>query len=64
MVPAQTLRENLEHWTPLLTPGATLVSLAKGMGVEAIRVATMEEFASALRAGVRQAGPFLIEVTL
>ncbi len=30
-VPAQTLRQNLEDWTPLLTPGATLVSLAKGI---------------------------------
>jgi glycerol-3-phosphate dehydrogenase (NAD(P)+) len=30
-VPAQTLRANLERWAPLLTPGATLVSLAKGI---------------------------------
>jgi len=30
-VPAQTLRENLENWTPLLNPAATLVSLAKGI---------------------------------
>ena len=45
-------------------PALDWVSLAKGMGVEAVRVATMEEFASALRAGVRQTGPFLIEVTL
>ena len=30
-VPAQTLRQNLEDWTPLLTSGATLVSLAKGI---------------------------------
>jgi glycerol-3-phosphate dehydrogenase (NAD(P)+) len=30
-VPAQTLRENLEKWTPLLVSGATLVSLAKGI---------------------------------
>ncbi len=30
-VPAQTLRANLEQWTPLLTPNATLVSLAKGV---------------------------------
>ncbi len=30
-VPSQTLRANLETWTPLLAPGATLVSLAKGI---------------------------------
>ncbi len=31
VVPSQTLRENLMRWTPELTPGATLVSLAKGI---------------------------------
>lgn len=30
-VPAQTLRTNLEAWTPLLANGATLVSVAKGI---------------------------------
>jgi glycerol-3-phosphate dehydrogenase (NAD(P)+) len=30
-VPAQTMRANLEQWAPLLTRGATLVSLAKGI---------------------------------
>lgn len=30
-VPAQTMRSNLEQWTPLLFEGATLVSLAKGI---------------------------------
>jgi glycerol-3-phosphate dehydrogenase (NAD(P)+) len=30
-VPAQTMRANLERWAPLLTRGATLVSLAKGI---------------------------------
>lgn len=30
-VPAQTMRSNLERWTPLLREGATLVSLAKGI---------------------------------
>lgn len=30
-VPAQTMRANLEQWTPLLADGATLVSLAKGI---------------------------------
>ncbi|MGW0523836.1 NAD(P)H-dependent glycerol-3-phosphate dehydrogenase [Crossiella sp. NPDC003009] len=30
-VPSQTLRENLAGWRPALPPGATLVSLAKGV---------------------------------
>ncbi len=30
-VPSQTMRANLEHWRGFLTPGATLVSLAKGI---------------------------------
>jgi glycerol-3-phosphate dehydrogenase (NAD(P)+) len=30
-VPSQNLRGNLEHWAPLVVPGATLVSLAKGI---------------------------------
>jgi glycerol-3-phosphate dehydrogenase (NAD(P)+) len=30
-VPAQTMRPNLEQWSDLLTDGATLVSLAKGI---------------------------------
>lgn len=30
-VPAQTMRANLEQWTGLITPGATLVSAAKGI---------------------------------
>ena len=30
-VPSQALRENLDKWNPLLTPDATLVSLAKGI---------------------------------
>ncbi|SPM37656.1 Glycerol-3-phosphate dehydrogenase [Mycobacterium rhizamassiliense] len=30
-VPAQTMRANLERWIPLITEGATLVSVAKGI---------------------------------
>ncbi len=56
--------ERARNMLDLDKPALDWVSLAKGMGVEAVRVATMEEFASALRAGVRQTGPFLIEVTL
>ncbi len=30
-VPSQSLRENLERWVPVIPPGATLVSLIKGI---------------------------------
>lgn len=45
-------------------PAIDWVYLAKGMGVEGVRATTMEEFARALKAGVAQRGPFLIEVVL
>ena len=45
-------------------PAIDWVHLAKGMGVEGVRVSTMEEFARALKAGVANRGPFLIEVVL
>lgn len=45
-------------------PALDWVSLAKGMGVEGVRVTTMAELTSALQAGVQQTGPFLIEVSL
>lgn len=35
-VPAQTMRSNLERWAPLLTHGATLVSLAKGIELDTL----------------------------
>lgn len=35
-VPAQTMRANLEAWTPLLTGGATLVSVAKGIELDTL----------------------------
>ncbi|MBV9521729.1 MAG: hypothetical protein JO010_02980, partial [Alphaproteobacteria bacterium] len=45
-------------------PDLDWVSLAKGMGVEGTRVATIEAFASAFRSGAARRGPFLIEVAL
>ncbi len=45
-------------------PALDWVSLAKGMGVEAVRVATIEELIDAFRAGLKRTGPFLIEVAL
>jgi glycerol-3-phosphate dehydrogenase (NAD(P)+) len=35
-VPAQTMRTNLERWAGLVTPGATLVSAAKGIELETL----------------------------
>src|SRR6185437_8405076 len=35
-VPAQTMRSNLEQWAPLLSRGATLASLAKGIELDTL----------------------------
>lgn len=45
-------------------PDLDWVHLAKGMGVPATRVSSLEEFAKALRAGFDADGPALIEVPL
>ena len=45
-------------------PDLDWVSLAKGMGVPGARVASLDEFAKALRNGFESAGPTLIEVPL
>jgi len=45
-------------------PSLDWVSLAKGMGVEGVRVTTMEEFARAFQGALTHNGPFLIEVAL
>jgi acetolactate synthase-1/2/3 large subunit len=45
-------------------PDLDWVSLAKGMGVGARRVDTVDELVRAFRAGVAVRGPFLIEVML
>ena len=42
-------------------PSLDWVSLAKGMGVPGVRAGTAEEFAAALRSGLAERGPFLIE---
>ena len=36
-VPSQSLRENLAGWQPLLPPGATLVSLSKGVELSTLK---------------------------
>jgi acetolactate synthase-1/2/3 large subunit len=45
-------------------PDLDWVSLARGMGVEGMRVKDCEQFAKALRAGLSSSGPYLIEVAL
>lgn len=45
-------------------PELDWVSLAKGMGVEATRVATVEEFSAAFRSAMEQRGPRLIEALI
>jgi acetolactate synthase-1/2/3 large subunit len=45
-------------------PDLDWVSLAKGMGVPGMRVASMEEFGKALHGGLESEGPTLIEVGL
>jgi acetolactate synthase-1/2/3 large subunit len=45
-------------------PDLDWVSLARGMGVPAARVTTLEGFAMQLRAGLESQGPNLVEVVL
>jgi acetolactate synthase-1/2/3 large subunit len=45
-------------------PDLDFVALAHGMGVPGVRVASLEDFAKALRAGLKSGGPNLIEVMI
>jgi acetolactate synthase-1/2/3 large subunit len=45
-------------------PAIDWVSLARGMGVDGLRVTDMAQFAAAMKAGIANRGPFLIEVVL
>jgi acetolactate synthase-1/2/3 large subunit len=45
-------------------PDLDFVALAHGMGVPGVRVANLEDFAKALRGGLKSGGPNLIEVML
>jgi len=45
-------------------PALDWVAMARGMGVEAGRAATMEEFNRQLDAGLRSQGPYLIDLVL
>ena len=48
----------------LENPSLDWVSLAKGMGVPAVQATTTEEFIRALRSGLLERGPFLIEALI
>jgi acetolactate synthase-1/2/3 large subunit len=63
-VGAEAVGENAKMMLDLEDPALDWVSLAKGMGVDGARVTTMEEFARAMRTGLAQKGPYLIEVLL
>jgi acetolactate synthase-1/2/3 large subunit len=45
-------------------PALDWVSMARGMGVEAGRAATVEELGRQLEAGLRSQGPYLIDLIL
>jgi acetolactate synthase-1/2/3 large subunit len=45
-------------------PDIDWVALARGLGVQATKVTTLEEFAAALRRGLASAEPNLIQVPL
>jgi acetolactate synthase-1/2/3 large subunit len=45
-------------------PDLDWVDLARGMGVDGVRVQTAEEFCRALQQGIAAEGPYLIEVVL
>ena len=48
----------------LSNPEIDWVSLARGMGVDAVRVTTVEDFSSAFRDSMRRTGPRLIEAVI
>ncbi len=48
----------------LENPTIDWVSLAKGMGVDACRVTTIDDLAKAVRAGLAHKGPYLVEVVM
>ena len=46
----------------LSNPSLDWVSLAKGLGVSAVKVCTVEQFRAHFEQSLREKGPFLIEV--
>ena len=48
----------------LSNPDIDWAKMAEAMGVEAVRVSTLEDFSSAFQSAMKQQGPRLIEVLL
>lgn len=63
-VGAATPGENARRMLDLDDPALDWVSLAKGMGVEAARAETTEQFHDLLSSAFRKTGPFLIEAVI
>lgn len=55
---------NARRMLDLDQPELDWVSLARGLGVEAVRVDSIEAFTSAVQAGLARKGPFLIEALI
>jgi acetolactate synthase-1/2/3 large subunit len=56
--------ENARRMLDIDAPALDWTALAKGMGVEASRATTSEDFVKALRAALARRGPYLIEAVL
>ena len=63
-VGTQTPGENAKRMLDLDHPAVGWAQLANGMGVPSRRVDTVEAFADALKAGLAENGPFLIEAVI
>jgi acetolactate synthase-1/2/3 large subunit len=63
-VGAQNVGRKALDMLDLSRPNLDFVSLARGMGVPAERVETMEEFNTAVGRGLATPGPYLVEVML
>ena len=55
---------NAQRMLDLENPALDWTLMARGMGVEAVRVSTAEDFVRQLRAGLSADGPFLIEALI
>lgn len=63
-VGVQQMGENARRMLDLDNPSLDWVHLARGMGVEAVRVDTVEDFTRALQGAFGRKGPYLIEALI
>jgi acetolactate synthase-1/2/3 large subunit len=56
--------EIAQHMMEINRPQLDWVSIAKGMGVDAVKASTVAEFNKALETGLTASGPFLIEAVI